>query len=54
MEYDLDVNILKERIQVDFVSGTLLVKVSVQDDNEYRADFLCDLLNKKGKEYLKE
>lgn len=54
MEYDLAVKTLKERIQVDFISGTSLVKVSVQDDNEYRAGYLRDLLNKKVKEYLKE
>lgn len=54
MEYDLAVKTLKERIQVDFISGTSLVKVSVQDDNEYRAGYLRDLLNKKGKEYLKK
>lgn len=54
MEYDLAVKTLKERIHVDFISGTALVKISVQDDNEYRAEGLCDLLNEKGKEYLKE
>lgn len=52
MEYDLDIETLKKRIEITF-SGTL-IEISVQDDNEYRTDYLCRLLCEYGRKYLEK